>query len=55
MSSERGFSQRGSGVAGLRRIAARFARNAPSFGYGLLAQTFSAATNFGLVVIAGPC
>ena len=40
-------------MVGLRRIVARFARNAPTFGYGLLAQTFSAATNFGLVVIGG--
>src|SRR3954447_4115873 len=53
MSSERGFLKRGSGVVGLRRMAAQFAGNAPPFGYGLLAQTFSAATNFGLVVIAG--
>jgi O-antigen/teichoic acid export membrane protein len=30
-----------------------FVRNAPSFGYGLIAQTCSSATNFGLVVIAG--
>jgi len=53
MPSERGSSKRGSGVVGLRRILERFVRNAPSLGYGLLAQTFSAATNFGLVVIAG--
>src|SRR3954447_26452611 len=53
MSSERGFLKRGSGVVGLRRMAAQFAGNAPPFGYGLLAQTFSAATNFGLTVIAG--
>jgi O-antigen/teichoic acid export membrane protein len=50
MSSDRGSSKRGHG---LRRIAEEFARNARLFGFGLLAQTFSAATNFGLVVIAG--
>ena len=40
-------------MKGLRRIGGEFLGNAPSLGFGLLAQAFSAATNFGLVVIAG--
>jgi len=47
------MSGQGSNVKRLRRVGGEFVRNAPSLGFGLLAQMFSAATNFGLVVVAG--
>src|SRR5436305_4042335 len=37
----------------LRRVAAGARRSAATFSFGILAQAFSAATNFGLVVISG--
>src|SRR4051794_17855369 len=53
MSTEHGVPRRGFGAQVLRRVTAVASRAAQSFGSGLIAQTCSAATNFGLTVLAG--
>ncbi len=51
--SSRRVREFGSRIAALLRVAAEFVRRGPSFSFGLVAQTCSSVTNFGLVVIAG--